>query len=307
MTPRIVSLLPSATEIICALGFGSHLVGRSHECDFPAYVERLPICTETKVGSGLTSDEIHASVERILQHDLGVYRVDSELLKQLAPTHVVTQVQCEVCAVSLRDVEVALGKWSGTRPRIVPLNPRSLHDVLEDILRTAATLDADEAGVSLVAQMRQRMHAIAREAVAIQSNLRVATIEWLSPLMSGGNWMPEIIAMAGGVNLFGEAGRHSPRLLWDDLLSADPDVLLIFPCGFRIEQTERDFSLLVRHPSWPKLQAVRNRQVFLIDGNQYVNRPGPRLVESLEIVAEILHGEHFYFAHEGKAWKRWVG
>ncbi len=292
MTPRIVSLLPSATEIVCALGYESALVGRSHECDFPPGIERLPVCTESKVHGALTSEEIHARVEEILRHDLSVYRVDAELLRELAPTHIVTQVQCEVCAVSLRDVEAAIADWSGLAPRIVPLNPQTLDDVFADIRRTAASLETS--AEPLITRMQLSMDACVAN---VAHKPRVATIEWLSPLMTAGNWMPEMIEMAGGINLFGERGKHSPWLEWDALVEADPDVVLILPCGFGIAEIERDFR------GWPELRA----DIFLLDGNQYFNRPGPRLVESLQILAEVLHPERFSFGFEGKAWKRWRG
>ena len=292
MTPRIVSLLPSATEIVCALGFESALVGRSHECDFPPGIERLPVCTESKVHGAVTSEEIHARVDEILRHDISVYRVDAELLRELAPTHIVTQVQCEVCAVSLRDVEAAIADWSGLAPRIVPLNPQTLEDVFEDIRRAAASLETS--AEPLITRMQLSMDACVAN---VASKPRVATIEWLSPLMTGGNWMPELIEMAGGINLFGERGKHSPWLEWDALVEADPDVVLIFPCGFGIPEIERDFH------GWPELRT----DIFLLDGNQYFNRPGPRLVESLQILAEVLHPERFRFGFEGKAWKPWRG
>ncbi|HJQ39826.1 MAG TPA: cobalamin-binding protein [Thermoanaerobaculia bacterium] len=289
---RIVSLLPSATEIVCALGYESALVGRSHECDFPRGIERLPVCTESKVRGAVTSEEIHARVDEILRHDLSVYRVDAELLRELAPTHIVTQVQCEVCAVSLRDVEAAITDWSGLAPRIVPLNPQTLDDVFEDIRRTAAAIGTS--AEPLITRMQLSMDACVAN---VAKKPRVATIEWLSPLMTAGNWMPELIEMAGGINLFGERGKHSPWLEWDALVNADPDVVLILPCGFGIAEIERDFH------GWPELRAG----VFLLDGNQYFNRPGPRLVESLQILAEVLHPERFSFGFEGKAWKQWRG
>jgi iron complex transport system substrate-binding protein len=301
MMPRIVSLLPSATEIVCALGFEDALVGRSHECDFPHGVERLPVCTQPKVGGGDTR-AIHASVSAILQQDISVYRVDAELLRRLQPTHVVTQIQCEVCAVSLRDVEAAMADWTGVAPRLVPLNPQSLEDVFEDIRRTAAALEAD--GQSLVVAMRSRMEAIAGLALKSDRKPRVATIEWLDPLMTGGNWMPSIIKMAGAVDVLGQDGKHSSWISWSDLAASDPDVILVFPCGFRMSDSLRDLHLLAGRSEWQSLRAVRAGRVYVCDGNQYFNRPGPRLVDTLEIAAEILHPEIFRFGHEGLAWTR---
>jgi iron complex transport system substrate-binding protein len=304
---RIVSLLPSATEIVCALGYRSALVARSHECDFPAGIFHLPVCTESKVRGAMTSEEIHARVGTILEHDISVYRVDAELLRSLEPTHIVTQVQCDVCAVSLRDVESAIADWTGvTPPRIVPLDPASLVDVFADITRTANALGDDEAGRTVVDAMRASMRAIARVAAEAVDKPRVATIEWLSPLMAAGNWAPELVQLAGGINVLGEAGRHSPWLRWEELEAADPDVLCIFPCGFDLRQIERDLHLLTAREEWPRLRAVRSGDVFLIDGNQYLNRPGPRLVESLEILAEIFHPDRFACRHED-AWYAWRG
>lgn len=308
MTPRVVSLLPSATEIVCSLGFEEALVGRSHECDFPAGVRELPVCTAAKVQPHAPSAEIHAAVQDILRNDVSVYEVDSELIRRLAPTHIVTQIQCEVCAVSVRDVEAALGDWIGSdAPRIVPLNPGSLDDVFHDIRRTADALGRAAAGDALVQSMGESIEEIARVAQTAEDKPRVATIEWLSPLMSAGNWMPELVERAGGVNLFGESGRHSGSLQWETLREADPEVLLIFPCGFSIAQTLRDMDKLTERAGWPDLRAVRTGDVFIMDGNHFFNRPGPRLVDSLRIIAEILHPDRFSFGHQNQAWVRWPG
>ncbi|HEV7764336.1 MAG TPA: cobalamin-binding protein [Thermoanaerobaculia bacterium] len=303
---RIVSLLPSATEIVCALGYESMLVGRSHECDFPAGIERLPVLTESKIHGARTTHEIHARIGSVLEHDVSVYRVDADLLRDLAPTHIVTQVQCDVCAVSLRDVEAAIADWSGmTAPKIVPLNPGSLDDVFADVARTAAALHDAERGAALVEHMRREMASIAAVASEADDKPRVAMIEWLAPLMTAGNWAPELVALAGGINLLGEAGKHSPWIEWDALVDADPDVIVILPCGFGIPEIECDLHLLTEHPAWPTLRAVERGDVFLADGNQYFNRPGPRLVESLQILAEIVHPDRFHFGFEGQGWKRW--
>ncbi|MFY9549803.1 MAG: cobalamin-binding protein [Thermoanaerobaculia bacterium] len=304
MRPRIVSLLPAGTEIVAALGFEESLVGRSHECDFPAGVERVPICTEPRLNPRAAGDEIHRSVERLLSDSLSVYRVDAARLKALAPTHVVTQVQCEVCAVSLADVERALLGWTGRPPRLVSLSAARLEDVFEDMRRTAGCLGAEERGQALVDGLARRIEAVAAKARAADTRPRVAAIEWLSPLMAAGNWMPELVALAGGENLFGAAGRHSPWLDWVEVAAADPDVLVAFPCGFSLARTVEEAGILPALPGWDRLRAVRDGRVFLADGNAYFNRPGPRLVETLEILAEILHPTHFGFGHEGTGWTR---
>jgi iron complex transport system substrate-binding protein len=303
MTLRIVSLLPSATEIVCALGFESALVGRSHECDFPPRVVALPVLTESKVHGEVDSEAIHGSVTSILESDASVYRVHSDALRALRPTHIVTQIQCEVCAVSLRDVEAALADWMVGTTRIVALSADSMAGVYDDILRTASEFGSAGSGERLVAEMRARVAAIAARTTDI-SRPRVASIEWLSPLMAAGNWVPELIEAAGGENLFGQPGRHSSWMSWPELRDADPDVLLIFPCGYRIADSLRESNLLTNLPGWQDLRAVRSGKVLVIDGNQYLNRPGPRLVESLEILAEILHPERFHFGYENSAWQR---
>ena len=280
---RVVSLLPSATEIVCALGFEDALVGRSHECDFPHGIERLPVCTQPKAG-GVDTRAIHTSVSAILQQDISMYRVDAELLRGLQPTHIVTQIQCGVCAVSLRDVEAAIAHWTGVEPRVIPLDPQSLEDVFEDIRRTAAALGAD--GRPLVSTMRSRMEAIGSFAPAQKP--RVVIIEWIEPLMVAGNWMPTLVEMAGAIDALGTAGQHSAWITWDDLVLSDPDIIVIAPCGFRIEDSQRDMHLLTSDARWQSLRAVRAERVFIVDGNQFFNRPGPRLVESLQILANIV-------------------
>jgi iron complex transport system substrate-binding protein len=304
VTPRIVSLLPSATEIACALGFADALVGRSHECDFPDEVEDLPICTVPKLDPQGTAEEIHRTVSSLVSEGLSVYRVDEALLRELAPTHVLTQVHCEVCAVSLGDVEASLHDWAGEPPRVVALSAASLSDVFSDFGRVAESLGIPDRGRALQGRMRARMSEIAEAAGALPERPRVAAIEWLSPPMAAGNWMPEIIAMAGAVNLVGEAGRHSPWISWSDVGNADPDALVIFPCGFSLSRVRREAEALVRNADFRGLRAAREGRVFLCDGQQYFNRPGPRLVETLEILAEALHPGAFAFGHEGSGWER---
>lgn len=302
---RIVSLLPSATEIVCALGFENELVGRSHECDFPAAVTRLPSLTSPKFNPQGSSAEIDQRVKKILSDALAVYRVDADKLRALKPDVIVTQSQCDVCAVSMRDVEEAVAQWiGGPPPKIVSLAPYALDDVLEDMRRVAARLDAPGRGDQLVARIRERMSAIEARAKTAASHPTVASIEWIDPLMAGGNWMPELVAMAGGVNLFGKTGEHSPRMAFEDLAAADPDVILIAPCGFDMNRTADDLPILTARPEWGRIKAAREGRVYQAEGNQYFNRPGPRIVESLEILAEILHPELFHFGHEGSGWRR---
>ncbi len=303
--PRIVSLLPSATEIVCALGFENDLVGRSHECDFPASVTRLPALTEAKFNPEGSSAEIDQRVKQIVRDALSVYRVDAPRLRELRPDVIVTQSQCNVCAVSESDVEAAVADWLGTQPRIVSLAPYALDDVFIDMQRTADALGAPDRGKTLVEGLRERLAAIADKARG-QAAKRptVATVEWIDPLMAAGNWMPTLVEMAGGINLFGKSGEHSPWMEFGELAAKDPEVILISPCGFNMNRAAEDLPALTGRPEWPKLRAVREQHVFMADGNQYFNRPGPRIAESLEILAEILHPELFSFGHEGTGWRR---
>ncbi len=300
---RIASLLSSATEIVCALGFESELVGRSHECDFPAAVKRLPPLTEPKFKVEGPSAEIDRSVKRIVSEALAVYRVDAAKLRELHPDVIVTQSQCEVCAVSQADVEAAVAAWTGARPAIVTLAPHALDDVFGDMERVAKALGAPERGAELTARLGRRMHAVAERAHGSKARPLVACIEWIDPLMAAGNWMPELVALAGGENLFGVRGEHSPWLKFDELAATDPDVIFIAPCGFGMERTAAELPALTKQDGWPRLRAVRERRVYLADGNQYFNRPGPRIAESLEILAEVAHPELFNFGHEGAGWR----
>ena len=303
-TPRIVSLIASSTEIVCALGFESNLVGRSHECDYPPSVLHLPVCTGPKFNVEGTSREIDDRVKAVLEDALSVYRVDARLLDELRPTHIVTQSQCEVCAVSLKDVERAVCEFTGSNPVIVSLEPNALEDLWADIRRVGAALAAAERADELVKRLQGRMASVVEKANAIGRRPTVACVEWIDPLMAAGNWMPELVEMAGGDNLFGEAGKHSPWMSWDELITTQPDIIIVTPCGFDIARSLEDMPFMCDRPEWQDLRAVQTNNVFVADGNQYFNRPGPRLVESLEILAEIFHPSHFQFGHEGKGWIR---
>ena len=302
--PRIVSLIASATEIVSALGFGDNLVGRSHECDYPVTVSNLPACTAAKLDSAATSAEIDRQVKTLVAGALSVYLVEAETLKELRPDVIVTQDQCEVCAVSLMDVEAAVREWVDRRVRVVTLRPDSLDDVFADVGRVAEALDAPEAGAALTAGMRRRMAAVEARARSLEARPTVACVEWIDPLMAAGNWMPELVSMAGGENLFGTAGRHSPWMSFEDLRAADPDVIAVLPCGFDRVRARAEMGPLTSRPGWGELSAVGAGRVYVTDGNQYFNRPGPRLAESLEIMAEMLHPGAFEFGHQGVGWEK---
>jgi iron complex transport system substrate-binding protein len=302
--PRTVSFLASATEIVCALGFEEHLVGRSHECDFPTAVQGLPALSTPRFDVRGGSATIDQRVRDNLREAISIYTVDGEALRRLRPDLIVTQTLCQVCAISLGDVERAVSEWIGGSPRIVSLSPARLADVLEDIIRVAEALGDPERGLRFVERLRDRMRMIEKRVGAAPSHPTIACIEWIDPLLGAGHWMPELVAMAGGSIIIGEAGARAPALTWADLGNRDPDVMLLMPCGFDLERIRAEVSGLEARPEWRALRAVRQGQVFLADGNQFFNRPGPRLVESLEILAEILHPETVRFGHEGSGWQR---
>jgi len=302
--PRIVSLIASATEIVHALGLTAYQVGRSHECDFPDEVRALPVCTAPSFPVDGSSADIDREVKQRLAGALSIYEVFSDVIDRLAPTHVITQTQCRVCAVSLEDVERALIGKISSRPQLVALEPNCLGDIWEDIRRVARACNAAACGGPIIERLQARMDEISERAQSSGRRPRVACIEWNEPLMAAGNWVPELVSLAGAENLFGQAGRHSPWMNWDDLAAADPDAIVVMPCGFDLERTRGEMYWLTRRPGWHKLRAVQAGQIYLADGNQFFNRPGPRVVESLEILAQILHPESFSPSLEGVAWQR---
>jgi iron complex transport system substrate-binding protein len=303
---RIVSLIASATEIVHALGMGEFLVGRSHECDFPPSVESLPICTAPRFAVNGSSQDIDRLVKDQLREAVSVYDVKEAVLGQLDPTHILTQSQCEVCAVSLRDVELALGRQLSCQPKVVSLKSNCLADIWNDIQSVADALGISCVGREVVVRLRSQLDSISATVPVQRARPTVACIGWLEPLMAGGNWVPELVAMAGGINLFGMAGQHSPWMTWGELCRLDPEVIVVMPCGFDLARTGSEMYWLSQRPEWPALRSVKNRRVYVTDGNQYFNRPGPRVLDTLEILAEILHPENFEPSLEGAAWVHWV-
>ena len=301
---RVVSLIPFATEIVAALGCLDRLVGRSHACDFPPEVERLPVLTAPRIELSGSSAEIDERVKVAAGEVLSIYEVDEALLVELRPDLIVTQDHCEVCAVSLADVERAVRKSHTCKAEIVALHPDSLDDVWGDIEQVGQALDREEAADALILYMHDSFAEIAT-AVARQSRPTVALIEWLDPLMMAGNWLPTLTAIAGGDDLFGTAGAPSPLVEWEAVRAADPDVIVVMPCGFDIARAAAEMHVVEAREGWHELKAVRAKRVYLADANHYFNRPGPRLADSARILAEILHPDLFPPRHEGRAWVRW--
>ncbi|TWR28359.1 cobalamin-binding protein [Mucilaginibacter achroorhodeus] len=306
MPERIVSLLPAATEIVCALGLEDRLVGRSHECDYPESVQQLPVCSEANIPDGLSSAEIDVKVKEILADALSVYTVKREVIKSLQPDVVLTQAQCEVCAVSLPEVEQALADYLDEPVQIISLQPNGLEEILNDIKQVAGVLGVADKGEQLLEDLTERIDIIRHKLKFMEVKPTVACVEWLEPMMISCNWIPELVSIAGGTPVLAQIGKHSPYVEWSDIVSADPDVLLLMPCGFSIERTMREVGLLLAQPGFAELKAVKNNRVYIADGNHYFNRPGPRIVDSLEILAEIIHPKQFIFGNEGKGWVKFA-
>jgi iron complex transport system substrate-binding protein len=290
---RIASLLPSATEIVCALGLGDSLVGVSHECDFPPEIVGRPVLTESKIDRSGDSAAIDDAVRRLVADGLSVYRIKTDVLAQVRPELIVTQEQCDVCAVSYGDVVEATRRLLSQPATIVSLKPVRLDDIFDDIQRVADAAGHSVAGLSLTQRLRTRLDALRRRAAMVHSRPRVACIEWMEPLMVAGNWMPELVALCGGTYEMVPPGARSTTLSWDDLLRYEPDVIIIMPCGFELPQTQRELPRLTQRPEWKQLPAVRNRRVYAVDGNAYLNRPGPRIVESAELLAGLVQPGFF--------------
>jgi iron complex transport system substrate-binding protein len=301
---RIATLLPSATEIVCALGLGDRIVGVSHECDHPPEIVGRTVLTEPKLDPRGTSSEIDAAVRRLVRDGLTVYRIKEEELRAAKPDLIVTQEQCEVCAVSYADVVEAAREWLGHPVEIVSLKPDTLDDVFGDFERVAAATGVAEAGRALVEKGRERIERLRRGAKLVRSRPRVACLEWLDPLMAAGNWIPEMIDLAGGFSDLAPPGQHSPTLGWDRLVDYAPDVVILMPCGFKLEQTRRELPHLLAREEWRALPAVRNGRVYSVDGNAYLNRPGPRIVDSAELLAGLVQPGHFANLIPEGSWER---
>ena len=302
---RIVSLLPSATEIAVALVLGGNLIGRSHECDFPESVKTLPICSSTRLEKGLRSHEIDRRVQEIVTQGLSLYEVDANLLRELKPDLILTQTQCAVCAVTPGDLTAALENWMGEPPILVSTAPDTLEDAWNDIRNVGAAAGCRAKAETVIDDLKARLAGLAVRAKAPRP--RIAAIEWFDPLMAAGNWIPELISAAGGEPLFAKPGQHSDFLDWDALIAADPDLLVLMPCGYRITQSLADIDAVAADPRWTEMRAVRRRHVYIADGHHFFNRPGPRLIESAEILAEIIGDWRGDESARAPHWMRYSG
>jgi iron complex transport system substrate-binding protein len=301
---RIVSLIPSATEILAALGLTDAIVGRSHECDYPPQIQNLPICTQARLNTSATSGEIHDKVTNLLQSALSIYQIKTDVLEKLQPTHILTQDQCDVCAVSLKEVEEAVATLTPNSPKIISLQPNVLEDVWADIEQVGKAFEVDTVKILENLEARVKIVAHKTKGLSLTEHLpSVACIEWTDPLMVAANWIPELVTLAGGKPLFSVTGQPSPQLKWEALIESNPDAIVFMPCGFDLNRTQQEAQLLTQRPEWQKLHATQSGRVYITDGNSFFNRPGPRLADSVEILAEILHPEIFQYGYKGKAWE----
>jgi len=300
---KIVTLIPSASEIVSFLGEESSIVGRSHECDFPKALTNIVSLTSPKLDVGGSSKEIHDQIEKILSNSLSVYKVDIEKLKYLNPDYVITQAQCEVCAVSLSDVEKIISKYLSKNTKIISLQPNTILEVFDDIKRVASGLNLDQKkSEDLIFILKKRLEEIKKNNLN-QKNPEVACIEWIDPLMAAGNWIPEMIEISGAKDVFGKKGQNSHWITFDDLIKKNPEIIIFIPCGFDIAKTKKEVEIFLSKKSeWRSLKAYQNKKIFIGDGNQYFNRPGPRLIESIEILCEIFHPKKFQFKHQQSGW-----
>ncbi|NCY02118.1 MAG: cobalamin-binding protein [Planctomycetia bacterium] len=308
--PRVVSLLPAATEIAAALGLRPHLVGRSHECDVPADVESLPAVTASRIDTSGPSRAIHEQVVEAGRAAGAVapaagaacgtggsaplFTLDIDTLAALAPDVILTQAACDVCAIAAADVEAAVRR-AGVPTTVVSLAPARLTDLFTDILAVGRATGRLARARELVARLRARIASLACRAGTFPDRPRVAVIEWLDPPMAAGNWVPEMVALAGGIDVLGTPGGHSHWVSWADVARADPDVVVLVPCGLTLDRVVAEAGAPAVRSHLEPLRAFRSGRVHAVDGHHLFNRPGPRLVDSLEVLAEILHPGRFAF------------
>jgi iron complex transport system substrate-binding protein len=297
---RVVSLLAGATEMVCALGAGETLVGRSHECDNPSWVRQLPSCSQPAFDVSVSSAEIDAEVRRRLQAGEPLYHIDMELIRKLQPDLVITQSHCDVCAVTPADLE---RDGCALAARQLSLSAATIEEIFHCIAQVAAALGVPERAPAVIKHERQRLETV-RQGTAHLRRPTVVLLEWTEPFFAMGNWGPELVEIANGQPLLGHPGEFSTAIPAEHLRDADPEYIIVAPCGFSLERAKREQSVLERHPWWRDLRAVRHGNVSFADGNLFFNRSGMTIAQSAEILAEILHGVSFASPTEDLHWRR---
>jgi len=307
---RICSLLPSATEIALAVGAGDAVVGVSHECDFPASIRGKPRATVSFIDSSRPSEQIDEEVKSRLGTGLPLHGLNEPLLRDLAPDFIVTQAQCDVCAIQYDDVlKLVASSPEFSQTKVLALSPNSLEEILQDVLRVGEAVGLPDKAKQLESSLRQRVDRASSLTRSLDpsSRPRVICVEWTSPLMTAGNWTPELIELAGGQSGLASPREHSRYVTWPEIVDFDPQVLLVAPCGFDLRRSEHEAQELPALPGWSAVSAVKAGRVFVLDGNALLNRSGPRIVDSLELLAHLLHPSRFPapggFLAEGSAWR----
>jgi iron complex transport system substrate-binding protein len=289
---RILSLLPSATEIVCALGLGDNLVGVSHECDYPPEVRTKPVVSTSDLSSTLRSAEIHGAVSAHRHPAHSLYRIDEQLLRRIDPEVVLTQELCTVCAIPVAQVREAARILAGPC-RIVSLEPNNLRQILDNILTVGEVTGREERARAVMLALQERIDQVTAAAARVNSYPRVFCMEWMDPPMAGGHWVPEMIRLAGGTDGLGHEGAPSTVIAWERVVEYGPEIMVIMPCGYKIERTVSEMDNLSTRVGWYDLPAVRAGRVYIVDSPSYFSRSGPRTVNGLEMLAEIIHPELF--------------
>tara|TARA_Y100000741_G_scaffold364637_1_gene356350 strand:- start:869 stop:1792 length:924 start_codon:yes stop_codon:yes gene_type:complete len=299
---RIISLISSATEIICNLGCSDFLVGISHECDYPETIIDLPVCSEPRFNVDGSSIEVDNQVKSLLQEALSIYRIREDKISELNPDIIITQSQCNVCAVSIDDVQNALKKNLKINPQVISLEPNTLNDVWMDIKKLGIKINENLAADKIISTINNEIMYLKKHNQN-KSNIDVACIEWIEPLMFAGNWVPEIVDIAGGNDSFGQVGKHSSWSNYSELYKKNPDKIIFMPCGYSIDKTKIEIEILYKTREWMELKAVKSGNIYIADGSQYFNRPGPRLFDSIKIMNDIIFDRDRY-GFLGKGWEK---
>ncbi|HEV7684187.1 MAG TPA: cobalamin-binding protein [Pyrinomonadaceae bacterium] len=301
---RIVSFLPSATEMACALGLADQLVGITHECDYPPEVRDKTVVVRNVLPiETMSQAEIDEAVAQRMRDGLSLYQVDEKLLRELAPDLILTQNLCQVCAPSGNEVAQVL-KILPQQPEILWLTPKSLDEIFANVSELGAATGRDRAAEQLITAGRKRLEKISTVTRELSEHPRVFCMEWLDPVYCSGHWMPEMVAIAGGVDGLGQSGADSVRIPWDDVLNWAPEVLIITPCGFNLDKVIEQTPLLFAYPGWTELPAVRNGRVYAVDANSYFARPSLRVVEGTELLAHLIHPDLFAWQGPENAFAR---
>ena len=298
---RICSLLPSATEVIALLGLSDELVGISHECDYPPSVKNVPVMVEPMIPAhGLSSTDIDRQVHQLVASGQRLYRLNNHLLRQAQPDLIISQDLCHVCAVTPDQLHDALRSMP-RQPTVLTLNPTTVHDMIDDVVRIGDAAGRSAEGHRLATQLRDRLDAIRNRTQGLSHRPRVVCIEWLSPLYIAGHWVPEMVQLAGGQDVLAQPGSPSRIVTWDEVLATAPDLLIVMPCGFSIEQTHTELLQLMQQPGQWQLSPALAEHTYLVDASSYFSRPGPRLIDGIELLAAILHPSDHDHVHESKA------